>query len=169
MENKMLKVEYVFQLKRGITFYFVLVKEPFQFHDHIINMWICIWTLTLALSVTFLLVAMAWKSRLVPKSELWVQSINVSNIQRVEKSQWKIILVIMRTTKHSITVHSPDQKKCNKISRTYKLLNKHLQSLTWKQLKVSGSLWSRFVFKEAYDQPYLQTMASSQHVFLSQQ
>lgn len=38
MGNKMLKVEYVVQLKRGITFYFVLVKEPFQFHDHIINM-----------------------------------------------------------------------------------------------------------------------------------
>lgn len=75
----------------------------------------------------------------------------------------------MQITKHSITVHSPYQKKCNKISKTYKLINKHLQSLTWKQLKVFGSLWNRFIFKEAYDQLYLQTMASSQHIFLSQQ
>lgn len=167
MGNKLLKRgEYVVQLKRGLTFYFVLVKEPFKFHDQSINTWIFIWTL--ALSPTCLLMAMAWESRLVLKSELWVQSINISNTQRAEKSQWKNILVILQITKHSITAHYPDQKKCDKISRTYKLLNKHLQSLTWKQLKVFGSLWSIFVFKEAYDQPYQQTMASSQHIFLSQ-
>lgn len=75
----------------------------------------------------------------------------------------------MQITKHSVTAHSPDQKKCNKISRTYKLLNKRLQSLTWKQLKVFGSLWGGFVFNGAYDEHYLQTMASSQQIFLSQQ
>lgn len=38
MGNKMLKGgEYVVQLERGLTFYFVLVKEPFQLHDHSID------------------------------------------------------------------------------------------------------------------------------------
>lgn len=69
MGNKMLKGgEYVVQLKRGLTFYFVLVKEPFQFHDHSINTLICI--CTLALSPTCLLMAITWESRLLHKSEL---------------------------------------------------------------------------------------------------
>lgn len=89
MGNKMLKGgEYVIQLKRGLTTYFVLVKEPFPFHDHSINIWICMWTL--ALSPMCLLMAITWESRLLPKSEVWVQSISTSNIQRAENHSGKI-------------------------------------------------------------------------------
>jgi len=75
--------------------------------------------------------ATAQENRLVPRIELWVQNMDVSSVQIAENHSGKKSFVIMQITKHSITVHSPNQKeKCNKTCKTCTLLKVPPQNLT---------------------------------------